>query len=143
MNVKKIKNFSMNVNRIWVAAAGMLVLAALPVAAHHSFATVFDQNRPAQFTGAVTKVEWTNPHVWFYVDVKDANGTVKNYACESGPPNILVRNGWKRDSLKIGDVVSVTAFQAKDSTDTYSTKEIRLADGKRIFAGNADDAPKE
>jgi hypothetical protein len=128
----------MRVNKIWMAAAVMLVLAALPIAAHHSFATVFDRNQPAQFSGTVTKVEWTNPHVWFYVDVKDASGAVKNFACESGPPNILARNGWKKDSLKIGDTVNVSAFRAKDSTDTYSTREIRLADGKRIFAGNAD-----
>ena len=121
----------------------LLWAAAHPALAHHSFATVFDQNQPAQFTGTVTKVEWTNPHVWFYVDVKDASGAVKSYACESGPPNILVRNGWKKDSLKIGDTVTVSAFRAKDSTDTYSTREIRLADGKRIFAGNADDATKE
>jgi len=133
-----------SVNKIWMAAAAMIVLVAVPLAAHHSFATVFDQNQPAQFTGTVTKVEWTNPHVWFYVDVKDASGAVKNYACESGPPNILVRNGWKKDSLKIGDTVTVSAFRAKDSTDTYSTREIRLADGKRIFSGtNPDDAPKE
>jgi hypothetical protein len=133
----------MNILKTWMPAAALFAAAALPLAAHHSFATVFDMNKPAQFTGTVTKVEWTNPHVWFYVDVKDASGTVKSYACESGPPNILVRNGWKKDSLKIGETVSVTAFQAKDSTDTYSTREIRLADGKRIFAGNADDAPKE
>lgn len=120
----------------------LLVVPALPLAAHHSFASVFDQNKPANFTGAVTKVEWSNPHAWFYVDVKDEKGAVHNYACETGPPNILVRNGWKKDSLKIGDVVTVSAFRAKDGTDTFSTRQITLADGRRVFAGSAEDNAK-
>jgi len=134
----------MKSKKTWATVAAVLLLAAaLPAAAHHSFATVFDQNQPVKFTGVVTKVEWSNPHVWFYVDVKDANGAVKSYACESGPPNILVRNGWRKDSLKIGDTVTVSAFRAKDSTDTFSTREILLPDGKKVFSGSNEDAPKE
>jgi hypothetical protein len=124
-------------------AAGMLI-AAWPVAAHHSFESVFDQSKSAKFTGTVTKVEWTNPHAWFYVDVKDEAGNVKNYACETGPPNILVRNGWRKDSLRVGDTVSVTAYRAKDATDTFSAREILLPDGRKLFSGtNPDDSRKE
>jgi hypothetical protein len=115
---------------------------AIPLAAHHSFASVFDQNKPASFTGTVTKVEWTNPHAWFYLDVKDDKGVVHNYACETGPPNILARNGWKKDSLKIGDTVSVSAFRAKDGTDTFSTRQITMPDGRKVFAGSAEDSSK-
>ena len=121
-------------------AGAILLAAALPVAAHHSFSAVFDRNAPAKFTGVVTKVEWSNPHAWFYVDVKDAAGHVKNYACETGPPNILVRNGWRKDSLKVGDSVTISGFRAKDGTDTFSTTDVVLPDGRKVFSGsNADD----
>jgi hypothetical protein len=131
--------------KTWIFTPAALVLAAvLPALAHHSFSAVFDQNKPAKFTGTVTKIEWTNPHAWFYVDVKDDGGHVKSYACETGPPNILIRNGWRKDSLKVGDMVTVSAYRAKDGTDTFSTREILLPDGKKVFSGsNADDAPKE
>ncbi|MEQ1949016.1 MAG: DUF6152 family protein [Bryobacteraceae bacterium] len=119
-----------------------LGLVALPLAAHHSFATVFDMNKPTTFTGTVTKVEWTNPHAWFYVDVKDEKGVVRNYACETGPPNVLSRNGWKKDSLKIGDTVNVSAYRAKDGTDTFSTRQVTMPDGRKVFAGSAADEGK-
>jgi hypothetical protein len=131
-------------NRAWIGIAAGILVAAWPIAAHHSFESVFDQSKTAKFTGTVTKVEWTNPHAWFYVDVKDEAGQVKNYACETGPPNILIRNGWRKDSLKVGDTVSVTAYRAKDATDTFSAREIVLPDGRKVFSGsNPDDAPKE
>lgn len=129
-------------HRIQVFALALLGSLALPLAAHHSFATVFDMNKPATFSGTVTKVEWTNPHAWFYVDVKDEKGVVHNYACETGPPNVLARNGWKKDSLKIGDTVNVSAYRAKDGTDTFSTRQITLPDGRKVFAGSAADEGK-
>ena len=129
-------------HRFQVFALALLGSLALPLAAHHSFATVFDMNKPATFSGTVTKVEWTNPHAWFYVDVKDEKGVVHNYACETGPPNVLARNGWKKDSLKIGDTVNVSAYRAKDGTDTFSTRQITLPDGRKVFAGSAADEGK-
>jgi hypothetical protein len=89
--------------------------------------------------GTVTKVEWANPHIWFYVDVKDAAGKVEHWQCEGGPPNMLVRQGWKKDSLKPGDEVSVEGFRAKDGSTTANSRSVTLTDGRKVFAGSADD----
>jgi hypothetical protein len=93
-----------------------LLVAAMPLLAHHSFAAEYDDKKPVSLKGTVTKVEWANPHIWFYVDVKDAAGKVEHWQCEGGPPNMLVRQGWKKDSLKPGDEVSVEGFRAKDGS---------------------------
>jgi hypothetical protein len=117
-----------------------LMMAAAPLLAHHSFAAQYDRNRPIKFNGAVTKVEWMNPHIYFYVDVKDAaTGQTINYACEGGAPNGLYRNGWRKDSLKAGDTVSVEGWRAKDGSNTVNAGTVLLPDGKRVFAGSADD----
>jgi hypothetical protein len=127
--------------RTLIAVASLsfvLLMAAAPLLAHHSFAAQYDRNKPIKFVGTVTKVEWMNPHVYFYVDVKEeATGQTINYACEGGAPNGLYRNGWRKDSLKTGDTVSVDGWRAKDGSNTINAASIVLPDGKKVFAGSA------
>jgi hypothetical protein len=121
--------------------AGTLLAAGLPVLAHHSFSAEYDSNSPITLKGKVTKVEWMNPHVYYYVDVKDEKGAVKNWAVEAGAPNGLYRQGWRKDSLKIGDVITVEGYRAKDSGDHVNGRSVTLANGKRVFAGSEDGGP--
>jgi uncharacterized protein DUF6152 len=117
-----------------------LLMAAAPAIAHHSFAAEYDRAKPISFKGKVTKIEWMNPHIYFYVDVTDANGKVTNYACEGGAPNGLYRSGWRKDSLKAGDMVTVDGWRAKDGSNTVNAGSVILPDGKKVFAGSADEA---
>lgn len=123
---------------VLIAVAGFL-LAALPVFAHHSFAAEYDTKAPVTLKGVVTKVEWLNPHAYFYIDVKDDSGKVVNWAIENGPPNMLYRQGWRKDSLKPGDMVTVDGFRAKDGTTTANSRLVQLPDGRKVFSGSADD----
>ena len=109
-----------------------LVAAGLPLFAHHSGAAVFDSSKHIELKGTVTKVEWTNPHAHFFMDVKDANGKITNWNLELASPNVLVRNGWKRNSLKEGDAVTVTGSPAKDNSTLGIAQSITLPDGRKL-----------
>jgi len=118
------------------AALGLL-LAAVPVMAHHSFAAEFDSNKPIKMTGTVTKIEWMNPHAYFYIDVKDAGGKVTNWGLEMGSPNGLMRQGWTRNSMKIGDEVTVEGSAAKDGSNIGNARSVTLSGGQRLFAASS------
>lgn len=116
-----------------------LALAGLPAFAHHSFDAEYSRTDQRDFTGTVTKVEWMNPHARFYVDVKEPSGKVVNWEFELGSPNGLMRQGWKRDSLKVGDQISVSGNLAKDGSNLANARNVTLADGRRVFAGSSAD----
>ena len=122
-----------------IAATLALILFAAPAVAHHSFAAEFDGNKRLSFQGVVTKVEWTNPHTYFFVDVKEDDHHVVNWTFETAGPNLLSRLGWKRDSLKVGDRVTVVAYPAWDGAKIASARSVVLADGHKVFAGSAVD----
>jgi uncharacterized protein DUF6152 len=120
-----------------LAAIG-LILTAIPLAAHHSFYAEFDADKPIKVMGAVTKVEWENPHAWFYVDVQDDSGKVSNWGFELGSPNLLIRAGWDRNTLKIGDVVTVEASRAKSGANIANAKSVVLnRNGQKLFTGSS------
>jgi hypothetical protein len=126
--------------KIAVVAAAFAVLAsAAPMLAHHSFSAEFDRDKPFKATGTVTKVDWQNPHIWFYIDVKDEkSGKVTNYGWEMGSPNGLMRRGWTRNSLKVGQVVTVEGSMAKDGSNNANASAVTI-DGKKLFAGSSGD----
>ena len=121
-------------------AAGLgLMLAAVPVFAHHSFAAEYDSSKPVNISGTVTKVEWMNPHARFYLDTKDESGTVIHWEFELGSPNGLLRRGWTRNALKIGDAITVNGYLAKDGSHLANARLVTLTDGRKVFAGSSFD----
>jgi hypothetical protein len=130
--------------RVKTMGAVSAVLVALvtgpPVLAHHSFATEYDRTKPVSVTGVVKKVEWRNPHIWFYVDVKDAGGKIVTWGFSGGPPAFLMRQGIRQDVMKIGDVVKVEGFRARDGSHNASGGRVTFADGRSVFTASAEDA---
>ncbi len=113
-----------------------LLSVALPALAHHAFIAEFDANKRVKVSGTVTKLEWTNPHAWLYVDMKDDSGKTVNWAFEMGSPNTLIRQGWRKTALKEGDQIVVEGYAAKDGSNTANARSVTMPDGRKIFAGS-------
>jgi hypothetical protein len=122
--------------RAIAAVLSLLALFAAPLLAHHSFGAEYDVNKPITLTGALTKIEWTNPHSFIYIDAKDDKGKVANWKLEGYPPNVLYRNGWKKDvTMKVGDRITVSGWRARDGSNVAHSREITLPSGKRMIFG--------
>lgn len=119
---------------------GGLLLFTASLAAHHSFSAEYDGAKPVKVAGTLTKVEWQNPHIWFYLDVKDANGTVTNWGFSAAPPGVLMRRGITRDALKLGATIHVEGFRAKDGSNNASGGSITFPDGRRVLTASSEDA---
>jgi hypothetical protein len=125
--------------KIAIAALGLALIAGARLWAHHSFAAEFDGNKRVTLNGTVTKVDWRNPHIYVYLNVKDDKGASIEWACEGGPPNVLLRQGWTRDSVKEGDQVTIEGALAKDGSKRCNSRTVKLPDGRNVFAGSSED----
>jgi len=123
---------------IGIAGIGLwLAGAAVPVVAHHAFSAEFDADKPIELTGTVTRMEWTNPHVWLHMEVKKPDGTIEAWAFEAGTPNVLFRRGFTKDSLKPGTEVRIDGYRAKDGTRRANGREMTFTDGRTLFMGSS------
>ena len=110
---------------------------ASAVSAHHAFAAEFDANKPVNFKGTITRMEWVNPHTWMHITVKNASGATETWAIEAGTPNVLFRRGFTRDTLKIGTEVVVDGYRAKDGSRRANGRDVTFADGRKLFLGSS------
>ncbi|MBV8844546.1 MAG: hypothetical protein JO307_17205 [Bryobacterales bacterium] len=120
-----------------LVAAGLI--ASIAAWGHHSFAAEYDGNKPVTLKGTVVKMDWVNPHSWLHIKVTDPDGKEVEWLCETAPPNGLYRQGWRKDSLKEGEQVTVEGFRAKDASNTMTARSVVTAEGRRMFAGTAND----
>jgi Family of unknown function (DUF6152) len=125
--------------RILVTGAILILGAAVPTLAHHSFAAEFDASKAVRLNGALTKIEWTNPHSYFYIDVKDEKGQILNWGCEGAGPGALSRRGFKKGDVKIGDIIVVDGYRAKDGSRLIDARRVTLPDGRNIYGGTPGD----
>src|SRR5580704_1896667 len=123
-----------------VCITALVLMGTARLWAHHSFAAEFDANKRVALKGVVTSVDWRNPHIYVYLNVKDDNGKVTEWACEGGPPNVLLREGWTRNSVKEGDEVTIDGAVAKDGSKRCNSRSVNLADGRKVFAGSSEDS---
>jgi hypothetical protein len=114
-----------------------LLASDVSIVAHHSFAAQYDSNKPITLKGGITRIEWANPHIYFYLDVADANGATEHWAIEGGAPSTLYRAGWRKDSAKVGDLVTVNGFLARDGSKLVNMQRALLADGRNLLVGNS------
>ena len=128
----------MNLKTLTIAACG-LALSALTAQAHHAFSAEYDRDRPITLTGTVTLLEWTNPHARLYIDAPGDDGEIVNWDLELGPPNGLMRQGWRRDSLLPGTTVTVEGFRHREKATVANARSVTLGDGRRVFAGSSFD----
>jgi hypothetical protein len=126
-------------SKFLAVAAIVALAAAVPMLAHHSFAAEFDASKAVRLTGTLTKIEWTNPHSYFYIDVKDEKGQIANWGCEGAGPGALSRRGFKRGDIKIGDTLIVDGYRAKDGSRLIDARRVTLPDGRNIYGGTPGD----
>ena len=126
--------------KLSVVGASLLFITVNAAFGHHSFEAEFDRDKPVSVTGTVSKVEWSNPHIWYYIDVKDEQGKITTWGFSGGPPGMLIRRGITKETLKLGDVISVQGFRAKDGSNNGSGNSVRFTDGRQVFTGAAEAA---
>jgi hypothetical protein len=125
--------------RLALAVALVVSGASVPACAHHSFAAEFDINKPVRMMGKVTRIEWTNPHTYFYIDVVDASGKITNWAVEGPSPGALSRRAWQKGDMKVGDTVVVEGYRAKNGQNTANGRRVTLPDGRKLYGGSPGD----